>query len=110
MNQNEERTSHDTCVRVVAEELKKANWQVKANVEGYPKPSTTPQGYTPDVYAEKKGCLTRICEIATPQMFQGNIQKYVEFKNYCREYDFHMYIVDKNGKHQEIDPQTIRTK
>ena len=31
--------THDACVRVVAEELKRANWKVKANLEGYEKPS-----------------------------------------------------------------------
>jgi len=101
---------HDACVRVVAEELKRDNWTVKADVEGYQKPTAIAKGYIPDVQAEKKGCITRICEIATPEMFEGNMQKYIEFKNYCNEYDFQMYIVDKDGKRNSIDPQTFGKK
>jgi hypothetical protein len=101
---------HDACVLAVAEELKRDNWLVKADVEGYEKPSEIARGYLPDVQAEKKGCITRICEVATPEMFEGNIQRYSEFKNYCNEYDFHMYIVDKDGKRTQIDPQTFGKK
>ncbi len=99
--------NHDACVRAVAEELKRDNWTVKADLEGYQKPSVLVKGYMPDVQAEKKGCITRICEIATPEMFEGNTQKYIEFKNYCNEYDFQMYVVDKDGKRKRIDPQTF---
>jgi hypothetical protein len=102
--------SHDVCVRAVADELKRDNWRVKADVEGYEKPSTLGKGYVPDVQAEKKGCITRICEVATPEMFEGNIQKYAEFKNYCNEYDFHMYVMDKDGKRRQINPQTFGKK
>jgi hypothetical protein len=102
--------SRDACVRAVADELKRDNWTVKADLEGYEKPSAIGKGYLPDVQAEKKGCLTRICEVATPEMFEGNMQRYVEFKNYCNEYDFHMYVVDKDGKRRQIDPQTFGKK
>jgi len=103
-------TNHDACVRAVADELKRDNWAVKANLEGYEKPSAIGKGYRPDVQAEKKGCLTRICEVATPEMFEGNMQRYLEFKNYCNEYDFHMYVVDIDGKRRQIDPQTFGKK
>jgi len=102
--------SHDACVKAVADELKRDNWKVKADLEGYQKPSTIGKGYLPDVQAEKKGCLTRICEVATLEMFEGNKERYVEFKNYCDEYDFHMYVVDKDGKRMQIDPETFRKK
>jgi len=102
--------SHDACVRVVAEELKRANWIVKADLDGYQKPAAITKDYIPDVQAEKKGCITRICEIATPEMFEGNIQRYTEFENYCNEYDFHMYVVDKDGKRTQIDPRTFGKK
>jgi hypothetical protein len=102
--------NHDACVRAVAEELKRDNWLVKADVAGYEKPSALGKGYVPDVVAEKKGCVTRICEVATPEMFEGDIQRYGEFKNYCNEYDFHMYVVDKDGKRRQIDPQTFGKK
>ncbi len=103
--------NHDACVMAVAEELKRDNWLVKADLEGYEKPSDDcSKGYVPDVQAEKKGCITRICEIATPEMFEGNIQRYPEVKNYCNEYDFHMYIVDKDGTRKQIDPQTFGKK
>jgi hypothetical protein len=102
--------NREACVRVVAEELKRDNWTVRADLEGYEKPSVLAKGYVPDVQAEKKGCITRICEIATPEMFEGNMQRYLEFKNYCNEYDFHMYVVDKAGKRTQIDPQTFGKK
>jgi len=102
--------NHDSCVMAVAEELKRDNWTVKADLEGYEKPSTIAGSYIPDIQAEKKGCLTRICEIATPDMFEGNKERYIEFKNYCDEYDFQMYVVDKDGKRQQIDPQIFGKK
>jgi hypothetical protein len=95
----------DACVLAVAEELKKDNWEVKANVEGYSKPSKVGP-LVPDIVAQKKGCLKRICQIATPEMFDGNKDRYHEFKDYCDEYDFHFYIVEKNGTRKEVDPQS----
>lgn len=107
---SENQDNHDACVMAVAEELKRDNWTVKADLQGYEKPSMIGKGYLPDVQAEKKGCLTRICEVATPDMFEGNKEKYVEFKNYCDEYDFHMYVVDKDGTRKQIDPQSFGKK
>jgi hypothetical protein len=102
--------SHDACVRDVAEALKRDNWTVKADVAGYPKPPAIGKDYLPDIQAEKKGCLTRICEVATPEMFEGNMDRYADFKNYCDEYDFHFYVVDKEGKRKEIDPKSFGKK
>ena len=107
---NKSQEDHDSCVLAVAEELKRDKWTVKADLEGYEKPSIIGGSYVPDVQAEKKGCITRICEIATPEMFEGNKERYMEFKNYCDEYDFHMYVVDKEGKRQQIDPRTFGKK
>jgi hypothetical protein len=104
----EEQGSHDECVRVVADELKKENWQVKANLEGFEKPDAI-KGIQPDIEA-KKGCLRRICEVATEEMFAGDKERYIELKNYCDEYDFHFYVVGKDGKHKEIDPKTFGKK
>jgi hypothetical protein len=103
-----EQGSHDECVRVVADELKKENWQVKANLEGFEKPDAI-KGIHPDIEA-KKGCLRRICEVATEEMFDGDKERYIELKNYCDEYDFHFYVVGKDGKHKEIDPKTFGKK
>jgi hypothetical protein len=102
--------THDACVKAVADELIRDNWTVKADLEGYPKPSEIGEGYRPDVQAEKKGCLTRICEVVTPEMFEGNREKYLEVKNYCDEYDFHMYVVDKDGKRKQVDPASFGKK
>jgi hypothetical protein len=107
-NKNQE--NHDACVRAVAEELKRDNWTVKADLKGFEKPQMIGEGYLPDVQAEKKGCLTRICEVTTPEMFEGNKEKYIEFKNYCDEYDFHMYVIDKDGTRRQIDPQSLAKK
>ena len=101
------RTSHEACVRTVAEELKRANWNVKAKLEGFEKPQDVANGYVPDIQAEKKGCMTKICEVATPEMFEGNLKKYIEFKQYCNNYDFQMFVVDKEGKRRKVDPETF---
>jgi len=105
----DERKSHDECVREVAAELKQDKWDVKANVEGAEKPSKI-GAFTPDIEATKKGCLRRICEVVTEKDFGGDKERYIEFKNYCDEYDFHFYIVDKDGKRRQIDPKTIGKK
>ncbi len=99
--------SHDECVKAVADELKLDNWNVKADLEGYEKPSMIGKNYLSDIKAEKKGCLTRICEIATPEMFEGNKEEYLRVKNYCDEYDFRFYVVDENGKRKQINPETF---
>ncbi len=101
----EEQKRHNACVREIASELKKNNWKVKAGLQGWDKPSEI-GAYTPDIEAEK-GCLKRICEVATEEMFEGDKERFIEFKNYCDEYDFHLYIVDKAGKRRQIDPQTF---
>lgn len=100
--------SHDACVLEIAKELKQDNWEVNANLEGWSKPSKVGP-LVPDVQAKKKGCLTRICQVATPEMFEGNKERYLEFKNYCDEYDFHFYVI-KGGKRQQVDPQTFGKK
>ena len=97
--------SHDACVLAVADELKKDKWTVKANLEGWDKPAKVGP-LVPDVVAEKKGCLKRICQIATPEMFEGDEKNYRDFKNYCAEYDFQFYII-KDGKRVAVDPATF---
>lgn len=97
--------NRDACVRSIAEELKKDKWEVNANLEGWGKPSQVGP-LVPDIKA-KKGCLTRICQVVTEDMFQGDRKRYIEFKNYCNEYDFQFYVVDKGGKRKQIDPETF---
>jgi len=104
----DEQKSHDECVRKIADELKQDKWEVKANVEGEEKPAKIGE-FTPDIEATK-GCLRRICEVLTEKDFEGDKQRYIEFKNYCDEYDFHLYVVDKDGKRRQIDPQTFGEK
>ena len=107
-NEKLKKMYHDQCVRALAQELKADNWQVKANAEGYEKPSN--QGnFVPDIEA-KKGCLRRICEVTDEKDFVINKTLYKEIKNYCDEYDFHLYVIDKEGKRIEIDPQTFGKK
>jgi hypothetical protein len=104
----DERKSHNECVRAIADELKQDKWDVKANLEGEVKPPKI-GGFTPDIEA-RKGCLKRICEVLTEKDFEGNKQRYIEFKNYCDEYDFHLYVIDKDGKRRQIDPKTFGKK
>ncbi|MGD0995524.1 MAG: hypothetical protein ABR909_08385 [Candidatus Bathyarchaeia archaeon] len=105
---SEEPNTHDECVRTIAEDLKKDNWLVKANTQGWEKPSEI-GGVIPDVEAHK-GCLKRICQIVSEKDFEGNKTQYRDFKNYCKEYDFHLYAIGKNGKLNPIDPQTLTKK
>jgi hypothetical protein len=102
----DEQKSHDECVHGLADELKRENWDVKANVEGAEKPSKI-GAFTPDIEATKKGCLRRVCEVVTEKDFEGDKERYKEFKNYCDEYDFHFYVVDTDGKRKEIDPKEL---
>jgi hypothetical protein len=100
--------SHDESVRAIANELKQDEWAVKANVEGVEKPSKI-GAFTPDIDATKGG-LRRICQVVSEKDFKGDKQAYIEFRNYCDEYDFHFYVVDKDGKRREVDPKTIGKK
>jgi hypothetical protein len=104
-----ESDQHESCVREVAEEMKKDKWKVKADLPGFEKPDKIGT-FTPDLAATKKGCMKRICEVVTEDMFKGNKQRYQEVKNYCEEYDFHFYLVGKDGKRTEIDPATFGKK
>lgn len=106
--QTKKPNSHDEAVKAVAEELKKDKWDVEANLENWKKPSEI-GNHLPDILA-KKGSLKRICEIATEEMFEGNKQQFIELKNYCDEYDFRLYVVDKDGKRKQIDPETLQKK
>ncbi len=100
--------SHDSCVLEIAEALKKEKWDVNANLQGWDKPSKV-GSFVPDVVAKKKGCLTRICQVATEDMFKGNKKDYIDLKKYCEEYDFHFYVI-KGGKRVQIDPEKFRGK
>jgi len=101
--------NHDASVRAIAEEMKRDNWEVKANLDGFEKPSKIGD-FLPDVEGQKKGCMSRICEVVTEDMFAGDKKRYIDVKNYCDEYDFHMYVIDKDGKRKEIDPRTLGKK
>ena len=102
-------SSHDECVREIAEEMKKDKWEVKADLPGFEKP-TKIGPFLPDLEAKKKGCMSRICEVVTEEMFEGDKQRYIEVKNYCDEYDFHFYVLDKDGKRRQIDPESFGKK
>jgi hypothetical protein len=104
----EEASNHDECVLAIAQELKKDKWEVNANLPGWGKPAQVGP-YVPDVQAKKPGCLTRICQVATEDMFKGNRDEYLELTNYCAEYDFHFYVV-KDGKQVEINPADLAKK
>jgi hypothetical protein len=108
--QTKEKTSiHDACVREVAEEMKMHKWEVHADLPGFEKPDKIGT-FTPTLTATKPGCMKRICEVVTEDMFKGDKQRYLEVKNYCDEYDFHFYVVGKDGKRKEINPATYGKK
>ncbi len=98
-----EQEQHDEAVRAIAKELKEDRWDVEANVNVAGKPFKIGK-LTPDIIA-KKGGLKRICEVITEKDFEGSKQAYLEFRNYCDEYDFHFYVVNKDGKRREVDPK-----
>ena len=104
----DDQKNHDQSIRTLANELKKDKWEVKTNVEGAEKPPKI-GAFTPDILAIKGG-LKRVCEILTEKDFDGDNKRYIEFKAYCDEYDFHFYVLDKNGKRQKIDPYTFVKK
>ena len=104
-----DRNSHDECVRAIADELRANKWDVKANVEGTEKHAKI-GAFTPDIEATKKGCLRRICEVVTEKDFEGDRERYIEFRNYCDENDFRFYVVDKDGKRRQIDPRALGEK
>jgi len=105
----EKQNQRDACTREIAEEMKKDMWDVKADLPGFDKPAKIGE-FQPKLEATKKGCMKRICEVVTEEMFEGDKQRYIEVKNYCDEYDFHMYVAGKNGKRKEIDPETFGKK
>ncbi len=108
-NPQKHQNTPDLCIRAVAEEMQKDKWEVKADLPGFEKPKEIGT-FSPQILANKKGCMSRICEFMTEEMFEGDKQRYLEVKNYCDEYDFHLYIVDKNGKRREIDATTLGRK
>lgn len=95
------RNPREACVRNIAEDLKKDNWLVKANTEGWEKPSAV-GGVVPDVMAHK-GCLKRICQVVTKKDFEGNEANWRDFKNYCKDYDFQLFVIDEKGKTKPVD-------
>jgi hypothetical protein len=103
-----ERERHDEAVRAIAEELKQNKWDVETNVEGFGNAFKIGK-LTPDIVA-RKGGLRRVCEVVTQKDFEGDRQAYIEFRNYCDEYDFHFYVVDEEGKRREVDPKAIGKK
>lgn len=103
---SEQSNTRDECVRTIAEDLKKDNWLVKANIGGCEKPSEI-GSVVPDITAHK-GCLKRICQIVSEKDFEGNEAQYRDFKNYCREYDFQLYIIGENGKLEQFDLQSLK--
>lgn len=106
---HDQQDQRNACVREIAEELKKEKWQVKANLHGFEKPAKMGE-FRPDLEAKKDGCLSRICEVVTEEMFEGDRQRYLEVRNYCDEYDFRFYVVDKDGKRRRIDPEAFGKK
>ena len=104
----EERKNHDECVREIADELKKDKWDVTVDVEGEEEKTSKIGGFRSYIEAQK-GCLRRICEVLTEKDFEDK-QHYIEFRNYCDEYDFGFYVVDKDGKRRKSDPKTFGKK
>ena len=100
--------AHDNCVRVIADELRRDKWAVKANVEGYEKPSEV-HGHRPDIEA-KKDCLTRICEVATDETLEADKEELADLRSYCENYDFHLYLLGKDGKRRKIGQESFEKK
>ncbi len=101
-----EETAREDCVRSLVSDLRQEGWNVKANLENEEKPHKV-GALTPDIEATKGSCLRRICQVVMEKDFKGDKQAYIEFKNYCAEYDFHFFVVDTDGKRREIDPRKL---
>ena len=105
---SKDQNNHDECVRTIADELVKDKWDVKANIEGWEKPSGF-GGLRPDIEASK-GCLKRVCEVVTEKDLGTDTAQLTALRDYCEEYDFHLYVVGKDGKRKVIDPKTFGKK
>ncbi len=108
MGKKKDEQSRDACVLEIAKALKSDNWDVNANLEGWNKPDKM-GSHTPDVVAKKSGCLPRICQVATEDMFKDNPRDYQDLKNYCANYDFHFFVI-KDGKRTQVDPEDFKDK
>jgi hypothetical protein len=100
--------NYDDFVREITGELKRDKLDERANIASEEKQAKI--GELTNVVDAKQSSLRRICEILTEKDFGGDKQRYIEFKNYCDEYDFSFYKLDKNGKRFKIDPATLGKK
>jgi hypothetical protein len=94
----ERQNDHDKCVKAIATKWKDEGWSVKADLEGWEKPSEI-GGYIPDIEALKS--ITRICEVETEETLESDKDQWETFKDYCDEhsgYSFWLYIAEEGGK------------
>ena len=93
----ERQSDHDKCVSNKANEWKSDGWTVKADLEGWDKPSEI-GGFIPDIEAKKS--ITRICEVETEETLETDKEQWETFKKYCDDhvgYIFYLYIAEKGG-------------
>lgn len=83
-----EQTCHDTAVRRSAAALKANGWRVKADVNGYKRPSTLSvdgENRRPDIIATKNG-KKRIIEWETPSSIDKDRKQHQVFRKYARRH------------------------
>ena len=77
-------TCHDISVLRRASGLQANGWKVKADISGFPKPSTL-NGSRPDIDATK-GKRRRIIEVETQDTKRKNRQQHKNLRNYANSH------------------------
>jgi len=89
-------TCHNSSVAKRAAGLVANDWKVKADISGYKQPETL-NGARPDIIA-KKGGITRIIEVETPESMKKDKEQHKKLRDYAR-----------NRKNTEINVRTCDT-
>jgi hypothetical protein len=95
-----EQSTHDKGVRTTAKKLERDGWSVQADhISGFESPPEV-NGYTPDVYATKRGG-TRIIEIETDR--EDDQSQHTAFRRSAGQTgaNFYGYVVDRGGNRRE---------
>ena len=73
--------NHDSTVTALVNKLEEDGYEVMADVEGFPKPSTI-FGYIPDIFA-RKGAKVKIIEVETHGSYRKDIYQRKVFRKFA---------------------------
>ena len=73
-------TKHNTKVNQIAKRLQRQGYKVKADLPGYPQPTSIGKGKkVPDIEA-KKGAKRKIVEVETPETIKRDKEQHTTFR------------------------------